>query len=195
MANPAANPPLPYKLACLCDLRDEQGRILLLRRNKEPNLGLCSPIGGKLDMHTGESPAQCAQREILEEAGIQVPLERLHLMGLISETAFEGRGHWLLFYYRVLGPVSVPSQDIREGRLDWFYPSEVDSLPLPETDRRIIWPLVRKHESSTEDRLPGFFTVHIDCSGGGMTWTVDQSCPAPEHLRTETQTADRRNHL
>src|SRR5438874_1790695 len=84
--------PLPYKLACLCDLRDDQGRILLLRRAKEPNKGLCSPIGGKLDMTIGESPARCAQREIREEAGLDIPIDRLHLMGLISEAAFEGRG-------------------------------------------------------------------------------------------------------
>lgn len=168
---------LPYKLACLCDLRDAEGRVLLLRRAKEPNKGLCSPIGGKLDMHTGESPAQCAQREIKEEAGIDIPIERLHLLGLISEAAYEGRGHWLLFYYRVLGTVSVPAHDIREGRLAWFKPSEIEKLPLPETDRNIIWPLVREHEGKGGGK-PGFFVVHIDCTGGGMTWKVEQTQPA-----------------
>jgi len=174
-------PTLPYKIACLCDLRDERGRILLLRRLKAPNQGLCSPIGGKLDMTTGESPAQCARREILEEAGIDVPIERLHLMGLIAETAFEGRGHWLLFYYRVLGAVKVEPREMREGKLEWFEPDEIDSLPLPQTDRRIIWPLVRKAEARTRtgpdgEARPGFFAVHIDCTGGDdrMTWTVEQ---------------------
>src|SRR5690606_10713480 len=124
---PPPPPPLPYKIACLCDLRDSRGRILLLRRLKAPNQGLCSPIGGKLDMTTGESPAQCARREILEEAGIDVPIERLHLMGLIAETAFEGRGHWLLFYYRVLGPVEVEPREMREGKLEWFDPDEIDA--------------------------------------------------------------------
>lgn len=166
--------PLPYKLACLCDLRDDKGRILLLRRLKEPNRGLCSPIGGKLDMHTGESPAQCAQREILEEAGLNIPLDRLHLAGLIAETAYENRGHWLLFYYRVLGPTWVEPHDIREGRLDWFRPDELDGLPLPETDRRIIWPLVKRHEPRSPNGLPGFFSIHIDCRNGEMIWTVDQ---------------------
>src|SRR5690606_3754723 len=76
MPDAAPANPLPYKIAVLCDLRDERGRILLIRRKKHPNFGLCSPIGGKLDMHTGESPAQCARREIMEEAGIDVPIER-----------------------------------------------------------------------------------------------------------------------
>jgi 8-oxo-dGTP diphosphatase len=175
MSSPA--PILPYKLACLCDLRDDQGRILLLRRLKEPNKGLCSPIGGKLDMATGESPAQCARREILEEAGLEIPIDRLHLMGLISEAAYEGRGHWLLFYYRVLGPVRVEPHDIREGRLDWFHPSQIDALPLPQTDRTIIWPLVRRHEPRNPADKPGFFTVHIDCTraDGRMEWALEQS--------------------
>ena len=178
---------LPYKLACLCDLRDDQGRILLLRRNKEPNKGLCSPIGGKLDMHTGESPAQCAQREIHEEAGIHVPIDRLHLGGLIAEKAYEGKGHWLLFYYRVLGAVKVDWTEIREGTLEWFHPHEIDALPLPDTDRQIIWPMIRRAEksydaakpASTANR-PGFFALHIDCSKldshgkPTMTWSVEQ---------------------
>lgn len=182
--------PLPYKLACLCDLRDEQGRILLLRRNKEPNKGLCSPIGGKLDMTIGESPAQCAQREIMEEAGVHIPIDQLHLGGLISEQAYEGKGHWLLFYYRVLGPVKVGPggvewTQIREGSLEWFHPHEIDALPLPETDRRIIWPLIRRHEAQSgygrAGGRPGFFALHIDCSKldahgqPTMTWSVEQS--------------------
>lgn len=172
---PPVSEPLPYKLACLCDLRDDRGRVLLLRRIKEPNKGLCSPIGGKLDMASGESPAECARREILEEAGIEVPIERLHLMGLISEAAYEGRGHWLLFLYRVLGPVAVPAHDIREGRLEWIEPGAVDDLPLPETDRRIIWPLIRSHEAPGPGGRPGFFAVHIDCRDGGLRWNVEQS--------------------
>jgi 8-oxo-dGTP diphosphatase len=168
--------PLPYKIACLCDLRDSRGRVLLLRRLKAPNQGLCSPIGGKLDMTTGESPAQCARREIQEEAGIDVPIDRLHLTGLISESAFEGRGHWLIFCYRVLGDVEVEARDMREGKLEWFEPGEIEALPLPQTDRRIIWPLVKRAEERGKGGRPGFFAVHIDCSGGDdcLTWSVEQ---------------------
>ncbi len=171
---PMNGPVLPYKIACLCDLRDAQGRILLLRRNKAPNQGLCSPIGGKLDVDHGESPAQCAQREIKEEAGIDVPIERLHLIGLVSEQAFEGRGHWLMFVYRVLGTVEVSAQDIREGRLGWFHEVDLPALPLPETDREIIWPLMNRHEPKTPAGKPGFFAVHIDCRNEKIRWTVEQ---------------------
>lgn len=165
--------PLPYKIATLVDLRDDRGRVLLLRRLKAPNLGLCSPIGGKLEMATGESPAQCAQRETLEEVGIDLPIERFALLGIISEKAYENRGHWLIFYYRVSGSVHVEPHDTPDGRLEWFDWNQVENLPLPDTDRRIIWPLVKKHDH--ESGPLGFFSVHIDCSGPEMTWHVEQS--------------------
>jgi len=168
---------LPYKIATLCDLRDQHGRVLLLRRTKAPNLGLHSPIGGKLDMASGESPAQSAAREIAEEAGLDIPIERLHLSGLISEAGYEGKTHWLMFYYRVLGHVWVEPHDMREGRLDWHHPADIPALDLPETDRKIIWPLVQRHQALTPDRRPGFFAVHIDCTGSEIRWSVEQSEP------------------
>lgn len=173
----------PYRIACLCDLRDEKGRVLVLHRKKEPNKGLCSPIGGKLDIATGESPAQCAKREILEEAGLDVPIERLHLIGLVSEREFEGRGHWLMFVYRVLGAVWVEPREMEEGRLAWYHPHELGGLPIPDSDRRIIWPLINRADGAEAGGMvnggarPGFFAVHIDCRGGGMEWAVEQETP------------------
>lgn len=161
---------LPYKIACLCELRDAQGRYLLLHRSKEPNKGLYSPIGGKLDTAIGESPARCAQREIGEEAGLDIPMERLHLAGIISETGYGNETHWLMFYYRVLGAVELEPFVMREGSLEWIEPEVIDGLPMPETDRKVIWPLVLEHER-------GFFAVHIDCTGPELVWRVEESRP------------------
>lgn len=172
-----SSPALPYRIACLCDLRDAQGRVLLLTRLKAPNQGLVSPIGGKLDVASGESPAACAQREIREEAGVDIATERIRLIGMVSERAFEGKGHWLMFVYRVLGAVDVPAHDMPEGRLDWYRPDEVDGLALPETDRAIIWPLIRRTQPRTVDGLPGFFAVHIECDGPRLSWRVEQETP------------------
>lgn len=163
----------------LCDLRDDAGRVLLIHRHKEPNRDLYSPIGGKLDLGSGESPLMAARREIHEEAGIDVHPDQLHLGGLISEHGFEGRENWLMFWYRVMGPVQVEPRVIREGSLEWHdseaLPSHVDRsttpLAMPETDRRVIWPLVLAHDG-------GFFSVHIDCTGKELRWTVEESRPA-----------------
>lgn len=161
---------LPHKIAVLCDLRDDAGRILLIHRAKEPNKGLYSPIGGKLETTVGESPARCARREIREEAGVEIPIDRLRLVGMVSERGYEGQTHWLIFIYRCLDPVAVAERTIREGDLRWRTPEQLESLPLPETDRRILWPLIRSHRD-------GFFAVHIDCAGEELRWTVEESNP------------------
>ena len=59
--------PLPYQVAVLCYLFDEQARVLLIHRRKPPNQDLYSPIGGKLQQPSGESPTACAVREIGED--------------------------------------------------------------------------------------------------------------------------------
>lgn len=163
---------LPYKIAVLCYLYDANGRLLLLERRKDPNRGLFSPPGGKLEAEIGESPTHCAVREIREETGLDIPAQGLHLAGIVSETAYQGDTHWLMFLYEVIGPVELAPHDMDEGRLDWHTIDEIDHLPLPETDRKIIWPLYSKHRH-------GFFMAHIDCTGPDLVCTVEQSAPAP----------------
>jgi len=167
-----------YKIACLCELRDAQGRYLLLHRAKSPNKGLYSPIGGKLETSTGESPAQCARREIFEEAGITIDIDRLHLAGIISEKGYISADrspptHWLMFWFRVAGPVAVDRVDFDEGRLEWVEPDRLMDLAMPRTDREIIWPTVLGHEG-------GFFSLHIDCTVEPMRWSLEQSAARRE---------------
>lgn len=164
--------PIPYKIACLCFLYNEQGQTLLLHRAQEPNKGLYSPIGGKLHMDEGESPMTCAIREIKEEVDLDVSPADLHLTGIVSETAYQDTTHWLMFMYEVTRPVEVTRMQFREGTLEWHSFDEVENLPLPETDRRVIYPLLRKYHDK-------FFHVHIDCRDGEFTWRLEHP-PAPE---------------
>lgn len=161
-----------YRIACLCDLRDEQGRILVIQRRFAPNAGLWSPIGGKIK--PGESPAMGAQREIREEAGIDVRIERLRLAVLWSERGgSEGDGddgpapsdHWLMFIYQVVGPVSVCEGETAEGPLRWVTTEELAGLPVPRTDREILWPMF-----AGLDPASGPAGVHVDWTSGAMRW-------------------------
>lgn len=154
-----------YTLACLCDLRDAEGRVLLLHRVRPPNEGMWSPIGGKLDAGRGESPAMSAQREIREEAGIDVPLDRLRLVGLWSEQGDPPASrHWLLFIYRVIGPVEVAARDIPEGRLAWIAPEDFATLPIAQADREILWPML-----TDSDALRHPVSVHVTATAGRLT--------------------------
>jgi len=126
-------------------------------------------VGGKLETTEGESPTGCAIREIQEEVGISVTADDLHLTGLVSEKAFKGECHWLMFLYEVKKPVVVPHgrEAPGEGRLEWHTREGIEKLPLPETDRDILWPLFWKNRGK-------FFAVHVDCTGEKLTWKVEQ---------------------
>jgi len=166
---------LPYRIAVLCYLYDHEGRLLLLHRRKEPNVDMYSPIGGKLEVGEGESPHACALREIREEAELALRPDEIRLFGMVSETAYEGRTHWLIFLFEVLrpvGPEEIRRGDFDEGRLEWHEVERVHLLPIPETDRRILWPNVRRHRG-------GFCAIHIDCRGEELAWTLDESWAPP----------------
>jgi 8-oxo-dGTP diphosphatase len=167
---------LPYKIAVLCYLYDQDNRLLLLHRNKEPNLGNFSPIGGKLEASIGESPHACAIREIHEESGVVVTPSDIRLSGMLAETAFEGETHWLIFLYEVTRPIDVAeisSMEIDEGSLTWVAIEDVESHNIPNTDREIIWPLVKQHRG-------GFFAVDIDCSSRPFAWEVKEEWKATD---------------
>lgn len=158
---------LPYQIAVLCYLFDADDRLLLLHRRKQPNIDLYSPVGGKLEQAEGESPTACAVREIQEETGLTVTASQLHLTGIVSETAYQHETHWLMFLYELTTPVQLAEHEFREGRLEWYPRSAIDTLPVPETDRQVIWPMFWRFRRR-------FFTAHIDCSGPEMTWRLEQ---------------------
>ncbi len=162
---------LPYRIAVLCYLYDDGDRVLLIHRIKSPNAGMYSPIGGKLEIARGESPHECAQREIHEETGIGLAPEEIRLTGIVAETAYEGETHWLIFLFEVARPVrpaEIRAYEIDEGTLEWVPLPRVPSLDIPATDRQIMWPLVQQHRG-------GFFVVRIDCTREPMRWEVQES--------------------
>ncbi len=159
--------PLPYKIAVLCYLFDEAGRLLLLHRVRPPNQDLYSPIGGKLEQDIGESPTTCAIREIHEETGLTVTAQQLHLTGIVSESGFEDTCHWLMYLYEVTHPVDVKPMMIDEGELDWHKPESLPNLSIPQTDREVIWPLFWRYRKR-------FFMAHIDCTTDPLRWRLEQ---------------------
>ena len=166
-------PALPYKIAVLVFLENISGEHLLLHRAKAPNLGACSPIGGKLEMATGESPFECAVRETREETGFAIATSDLHLFAVIAEKAYEGQSHWLMFLFRCRRPMPGLPPDISEGRFGFFSRAAVDALPIPETDRTALWPTYDQYR----DR---FVMLKADCRPGQpVRVEVEQVTPAP----------------
>lgn len=56
-------------------VRDERGRLLVVRRGQQPGEGLWSLPGGRVE--PGETPAVAARREVQEETGLVVEVGAL----------------------------------------------------------------------------------------------------------------------
>lgn len=120
------------KLGTLCYLRKD-GKTLMIHRNKRPDdfhLGKYNGLGGKLE--PGETPEECALREVKEESGLTAgnPL----LKGIITFPLFDGSDDWYVFVFEFRdfhGELREPA----EGTLEWIEDPELLDLPLWEGDR------------------------------------------------------------
>jgi mutator protein MutT len=110
----------------------EEGRILLVRRGREPGKGLWAVPGGKVEW--GEPMRQAAAREVVEETGLEVEVGEVMWVGEVIEDAY----HIVLvdFAGRVVGGQMVASDDADEVR--WVDLDVVDDLPLTPTMRDLI---------------------------------------------------------
>ncbi len=129
------------KLATLCYVR-RGGKTLMVYRNKKPNdmhMGKWNGLGGKLE--PGESPEECAVREIFEESGLQV--HALTLKGFLTFPGFSNDEDWYAFVYLVrdFNGNLISSQ---EGELRWIEDSELLNLNLWAGDRIFLPLLDRK---------------------------------------------------
>jgi 8-oxo-dGTP diphosphatase len=110
-------------------MRDHQ--VLLMQRNKEPNLGLWIAPGGKVEPH--ESPHEAARREMLEETGLDV--HDLTWRGFCTEVSPLPNWQWLLFIYVTRSFTGALCPDLREGKLAWVeQETYLSELAIPQAD-------------------------------------------------------------
>jgi 8-oxo-dGTP diphosphatase len=123
------------RLGTLCYLR-QGGKTLMVYRNKKPNdmhLGKWNGLGGKLE--PGETPEECAEREIFEESGLTV--KNLIYKGLLTFPGFANEEDWYAFVY-LSTEFTGDLIDSPEGRLEWIEDSALLDLNLWEGDRLFI---------------------------------------------------------
>lgn len=101
----------------------KNNRLLLIKRNFLPFVGLWGMPGGKI--HFGEHLDQAIIREILEECHIKT--EWLKLCGVVTENLRINKSqpmHYLLHVCK-LKPTSFAIKSSNEGNVQWF---ELDKL-------------------------------------------------------------------
>ena len=103
-------------------VRDDRGRVLLARRAIEPRAGLWDTPGGFLEPF--ETPEQAAVRELAEEAGVEIEVERLlaHLPDVYGDDGDPTLA--AVVTARITAGRLVAADDVAE--LAWF---ALDALP------------------------------------------------------------------
>ena len=113
------------QLATICYI-DNGREFLMLHRNKKPNdvhAGKWIGVGGKLER--GETPQECAAREILEETGLTIRHPKL--VGVKNWHTDEGV-RYIVFCYKAT-EFSGQIHSTEEGEISWV---DKDSLPQLE---------------------------------------------------------------
>lgn len=123
------------KLATLCYVQKDNKTLMLYRNKKENDYheGKWNGLGGKFEL--GESPEDCAIREIKEEAGLTV--KNLIMKGFITFPLFDGKDDWHVFLF-VIDKFEGDLIDSPEGELDWIDNDKLSEINLWEGDKIFI---------------------------------------------------------
>jgi len=143
------------KLATLCYLR-RGGHTLMIHRVKKADdmhQGKWNGLGGKFE--PGETPEECALREIHEESGLAA--RHPMLRGFLTFPGFKDDEDWYAFVF-VVTDFEGELIDSPEGHLAWIPDGELLGLPLWEGDH-IFLPWLDK---------PGFFSAKFEYVDGRL---------------------------
>ncbi len=121
------------------------------KRAEDIHFGKWNGLGGKFE--PGETPEECARREIKEESGLDV--EQLTWKGLLTFPGFANDEDWYAFVF-----IAIPSGGVltepEEGYLAWIDNNKLLDLNLWEGDRHFL-PWIDQ---------PGFFSGKFNYKEG-----------------------------
>lgn len=105
-------------------LLTQDGRIILQLRDDIPgidNPGMITSFGGAAE--PGETPVECALRELAEETGLEVAPDALRYLDTVSKRDFLGNPTACVFY--TLDGIAPASLNVTEGAPIILSPEEV----------------------------------------------------------------------
>ena len=141
----------------LCYIEKNNAYLMIhrIKKKNDANHDKWIGVGGKFE--AGESPFDCARREILEECGIHVT--DLRYRGIVTFVSDEyGTEYMHLFTAtKYEGDIDF---NCNEGTLEWVKKDEINNLPIWEGDK-IFFDLLEKEEN--------FFSLKLCYKGDTLT--------------------------
>lgn len=115
---------------------NDERRVLLTKRSIPPFLDMWVMPGGKIDL--GESILEALKREVREEVGLEVEVEKLidvfeHL------TPGEDNCHFVILYYRcrpIYCEINYNENEVAEAA--WVSREDLADYPMPDGTRYIL---------------------------------------------------------
>lgn len=115
-----------------------EDRLLLTRRRYEPRRGRWVLPGGVIEL--GESVTQAARREIREECGIEIEIQRVIA---VEDRIFHDPAGRVQYHYILIillgehrGGTLVPASDVDAA--EWVGEEELEHYDIPDTSRESI---------------------------------------------------------
>ncbi len=108
-------------------IRDDEGRLLLIKRGHDPGAGLWSLPGGRIE--PGETGTQALVREMREETGLTVKVGRL--LGTVSRPGLVGDVIDISDYEAtIITGRLTPGDDAADAR--WVDAADLESMPVTD---------------------------------------------------------------
>ena len=142
----------------LCYIENDGAYLMIhrIKKKNDMNKDKWIGVGGKFE--NGETPHECARREILEETGIS-PKE-LRYRGIVTFVSNEF-GTEYMHLFTAHGYDGEIMYDCNEGKLEWVKKSEINALPIWEGDK-IFFDLL--------DRDAPFFSLKLVYEGENLIY-------------------------
>ena len=113
-------------------------KILLVKRKNEPNKGRWALPGGLVEL--GERVEDAVRREVKEEVGLNVKLERL--LDVLDDIHYDPEGrtryHYILVDYLAAPRAGRVRLNGESAGYRWFDPAEVPGINASENTKRVV---------------------------------------------------------
>ena len=109
-----------------CWIFNPAGQVLLGKRKSKHGFGTWAAPGGHLEF--GETPVQCAVRELFEETGIKIPADKFTVVSWTNDI-FPDK-HYITIHCRADNITATPTINEAEKCECWAW-FDLDKLPSP----------------------------------------------------------------